>query len=200
MFIVSLHSLSLFLSLSLSLSSSLSLSYLSQPMWNQYFSYSAFAVCSYNKGDCRELQTKSGKSGFTGWLCRHIWRIAKCITLRSFFSWVGSFRPLLLSFWVGLSGLVCVSASQCTCSFVQKIIASLKNWSQILIKIKWSISVLLSWNIKTVWQLGDAINIIVPRVRTRIFFSFATTFANLIFFVPISLNLGHFLPLFRKSH
>ena len=35
-------------------------------------------------------------------------------------------------------------------------------------------------------------------VRTRFFFSFATTFANLIFFVPISLNLGHFSPLFRK--
>ena len=37
------------------------------------------------------------------------------------------------------------------------------------------------------------------RVRTRIFFSFATTFANLIFFcVPISLNLGYLSPLFRS--
>ena len=43
-----------------------------------------------------------------------------------------------------------------------------------------------------------------PRVRARIFFSFATTFASLIFFffffVPISLNLCHLLPLFHKSY
>ena len=40
----------------------------------------------------------------------------------------------------------------------------------------------------------------VIRVRARIFFSFATTFANLIFLVPISLNLGHLSPLCRKSY
>ena len=37
------------------------------------------------------------------------------------------------------------------------------------------------------------------RVRARIFFSFATTFANLIFFVPISLNLGYLSPLLRMK-
>ena len=40
----------------------------------------------------------------------------------------------------------------------------------------------------------------VHRVRARIFFSFATTFTNLIFCVPISLNLGHLSPLFHKSY
>ena len=35
------------------------------------------------------------------------------------------------------------------------------------------------------------LNEVRSRVHARIFFSFATTFANLIFLVPISLNLGH---------
>ena len=35
------------------------------------------------------------------------------------------------------------------------------------------------------------------RVRARIFFSFAITFANLIFLVPISLNLGHLSPMMK---
>ena len=46
----------------------------------------------------------------------------------------------------------------------------------------------------------DKLLMIMSRVRARIFFSFATTFANLIFFVPISLNLGYLSPLLRKSY